>query len=76
VNIPKENGKHRSLGRPTVGDKLIQKAVARILEAIYEQNFLFCSYGYRPTIGAKDAVRDITTTLIRGRYGYILDADL
>ena len=76
MNIPKENGKHRSLGRPTVGDKLIQKAVARILEAIYEQNFLFCSYGYRPTIGAKDAVRDITTTLIRGRYGYILDADL
>lgn len=76
VNIPKENGKHRSLGIPTIGDKLIQKAVARILNAIYEQDFLPCSYGYRPTIGAKDAVRDITTTLTRGRYGYILDADL
>jgi group II intron reverse transcriptase/maturase len=76
VDIPKENGKHRSLGIPTIGDKLIQKAVARILEAIYEQDFLICSYGYRPTIGAKDAVRDITTTLTRGRYGYILDADL
>ena len=57
-------------------DKLIQKAVARILDAIYEQNFFICSYGYRPTIGAKDAVRNITTTLTRGRYGYILDADL
>jgi len=76
VDIPKENGKYRSLGIPTIGDKLIQKAVARILEAIYEQDFLICSYGYRPTIGAKDAVRDLTTTLVRGRYGYILDADL
>jgi len=76
VNIPKGNGKHRSLGIPTMGDKLIQKAVARILNAIYEQDFLICSYGYRPTIGAKDAVREITTTLIKGRYGYILDADL
>jgi RNA-directed DNA polymerase len=76
VNIPKENGKHRSLGIPTIGDKLIQKAVTRILDAIYEQDFLICSYGYRPTIGAKDAVRDITTTLTKGRYGYILDADL
>ena len=76
VNIPKEKGKYRSLGIPTIGDKLIQKAVARILEAIYEQDFLICSYGYRPTIGAKDAVKDLSTTLARGRYGYILDADL
>jgi group II intron reverse transcriptase/maturase len=76
VNIPKENGKHRSLGIPTIGDKLIQKTVARILEAIYEQDFLSCSYGYRPAIGAKDAVRNLSTTLLRGRYGYILDADL
>ena len=76
VNITKENGKHRSLGIPTTGDKLIQKAVARILNAIYEQDFLSCSYGYRPRIGAKDAVRDITTTLVRGRYGYLLEADI
>lgn len=76
VDIPKGKGKYRSLGIPTIGDKLIQKAVARILEAIYEQDFLICSYGYRPVIGAKDAVRDISTTLVRGRYGYMLDADL
>jgi len=76
VNIPKGKGKYRSLGIPTIGDKLIQKAVARILEAIYEQDFLNCSYGYRPTIGAKDAVKDLSATLARGRYGYILDADL
>ena len=76
VNIPKENGKHRSLGIPTIGDKLIQKAVTRILEAIYEQDFLSSSYGYRPAIGAKDAVKDLSATLARGRYGYVLDADL
>lgn len=76
VDIPKGKGKYRPLGIPTVADKLIQKVVARILEAIYEQDFLSCSYGYRPGRSAKGAVRDITTTLIRGRYGYILDADL
>lgn len=76
VNIPKGKGKYRSLGIPTIGDKLIQKAVARILEAIYEQDFLNCSYGYRPAIGAKDAVKDLSATLAKGRYGYILDADL
>jgi group II intron reverse transcriptase/maturase len=76
VNILKSKDKYRSLGIPTIGDKLIQKAVARILEAMYEQDFLLCSYGYRPTIGAKDAVRDISATLARGGYNYILDADL
>ena len=76
VNIPKGKGKYRSLGIPTIGDKLIQKAVARILEAIYEQDFLSSSYGYRPTIGAKDAVKDLSATLAKGRYGYVLDADL
>ena len=76
VDIPKGKGKYRPLGIPTVADKLIQKAVARILEAIYEPDFFSCSYGYRPGRSAKGAVRDITATLIRGRYGYILDADL
>ncbi|MCG2820517.1 MAG: group II intron reverse transcriptase/maturase, partial [Candidatus Atribacteria bacterium] len=76
VNILEEKDKYRSLGIPTIGDKLIQKAVARILEAIYEQDFLSCSYGYRPTIGAKDTVKDLSATLARGRYNYILDADL
>src|SRR6056297_1022496 len=76
VDIPKGKGKYRPLGIPTVADKLIQKAVARILEAIYEPDFFSCSYGYRPGRSAKGAVRDITATLIRGRYGYILEADL
>ena len=50
--IPKGNGKVRPLGIPATQDKLLQLAVKRILEAIYEQDFYRCSYGYRPNIGA------------------------
>ena len=46
--IPKLGGKLRPLGIPAIADKLLQLAVAKILEAIYEQDFLGCSYGYRP----------------------------
>jgi RNA-directed DNA polymerase len=50
--IPKGDGKLRPLGIPAVEDKLLQLAVTRILQAIYEQDFLRCSYGYRPNVGA------------------------
>jgi RNA-directed DNA polymerase len=48
--IPKGDGRMRPLGIPAIEDKLLQLAVKRILEAIYEQDFLRCSYGYRPVI--------------------------
>lgn len=57
--IPKENGKKRSIGIPALEDKIVQKAAAMILGAIYEPEFLVCSYGYRPGRGAKDAVSDL-----------------
>jgi RNA-directed DNA polymerase len=74
--IPKLNGKLRPLGIPTTEDKLLQRAVAKILEAIFEQDFLGCSYGYRPNVGPKDAVRDLTTALHFGKYHWVVEADI
>lgn len=74
--IDKENGKKRPLGIPALEDKIVQKAVAMILEAIYEQDFLDCSYGYRPNRSAKDAVSDLTFQLQYGVYGYVVEADI
>ena len=74
--IPKENGKKRPLGIPALEDKIVQKAVAMILSAIYEQDFLACSYGYRPKIGAKDAVSDLAFQLQYGMFGYVVEADI
>lgn len=75
VGIPKGNGKLRMLGLPALRDKIVQKAVADILSAIYEQDFLKCSYGYRPKVGAQMAVRDVTKELMK-RYSYVVEADI
>jgi RNA-directed DNA polymerase len=74
--IPKGNGKLRPLGIPATQDKLLQIAVKRILEAIFEQDFLQCSYGYRPGVSALDAVDKLTIKLQFGRYNYVVEADI
>jgi RNA-directed DNA polymerase len=74
--IPKENGKERPLGIPAVEDKLVQRACAKLLNAIFEEDFREFSYGYRPGRGAKEAVSDLTFTLQYGSYGYIVEADI
>jgi RNA-directed DNA polymerase len=74
--ILKENGKQRPLGIPALEDKLVQAACARLMTAIYEQDFLDSSYGYRPERGAGDAVKDLTFDLQYGSYGYLVEADV
>jgi RNA-directed DNA polymerase len=74
--IPRWDGKQRPLGILVVEDKLLQLAVTRILEAIFGGDFLRCSYGYRPGVGAHDAVRDLTIKLQFGRYRYVVEADI
>lgn len=74
--IPKGKGRVRPLGIPATEDKLLQVAVKRILEAIYEQDFLRCSYGYRPRIGALDAMDKLTVKLQFGRYRWVVEADI
>jgi group II intron reverse transcriptase/maturase len=74
--IPKGEGKFRPLGIPVTEDKLLQVAVKRILEAIYEQDFLRCSYGYRPNVSALHAVDKLTVKVQFGQYYFIVEADI
>ena len=74
--IPKDNGGQRPLGIPAIEDKLLQLAVKRVLEAIYEQDFLPSSYGYRPQVGALEAVDQLTVKLQFGAYHQIVEADI
>jgi RNA-directed DNA polymerase len=74
--IPKGEGKLRPLGIPATEDKLLQLAVKRILEAIYEQDFLRCSYGYRPNLSALQAVDKLMLKLQFGPYNFIVEADI
>jgi len=74
--IPKDEGGERPLGIPVLEDKLVQVACAKLLTAVYEQDFVGCSYGYRPGRGASDAVRELTYELQFGVYGYVVEADI
>jgi group II intron reverse transcriptase/maturase len=76
--IPKgtDPTRKRPLGIPVTEDKLLQKAVARILGMIYEPRFYRLSYGYRPGMGARDAVRFLTRKLQFGRYRWVVECDI
>jgi len=74
--IAKGNGGVRPLGIPATEDKLLQLAVKRLLEAIYEQDFLSCSYGYRPLVGARAAVDELRVKLQFGGYHHLVEADI
>lgn len=74
--IPKPDGKLRPLGIPATQDKLLQLSVKRILEAIFEQDFLRSSFGYRPNLSALDAVEKLTLKLQFGKYNFVVEADI
>jgi group II intron reverse transcriptase/maturase len=74
--IPKGNGKLRPLGIPVLEDKLLQMAVTQILLAIYEVDFLPCSYGYRPGVSAHDAIKALSNELQFGGHHFVVEADI
>lgn len=75
VEIPKAGGGSRPLGIPTVKDRVVQAAVKRVIEPIFESRFCQTSYGFRPGKGCKDALRAVDGWLEQG-YTHVVDADL
>jgi RNA-directed DNA polymerase len=76
VEIPKGDGRMRPLGIPTFEDKVLQRAVAMVLEAVYEQDFLDCSYGYRRGRSAHDGLEAVRAHVMEMRGGWVLEADI
>ena len=76
VFIPKPDGRQRPLAVAALEDKIVQRATATVLNAIYEEDFLGFSYGFRPGRGAHDALDALMVGITTRRVNWILDADI
>lgn len=78
VHIPKDGArdKTRAIGIPTLADKILQRAVLMVMEPIHEQDFLDCSYGFRPGRGAHQALQALWKALMDIEGGWVIDLDI
>jgi len=76
VHIPKPDGSKRPLGIASLEDKIVQRGVAEVLNAVYEADFLGFSYGFRPGRGPHDALDALTAGMYRRKVSWVLDADI
>jgi len=76
VYIPKEEGTRRPISIPTLEDKIVQRAAMELLTEIYEQDFLGCSYGFRPGRSPHEALDEIGRVICRRPVRYVLEADI
>jgi RNA-directed DNA polymerase len=76
VYIEKEDGRERPISIPALEDKIVQRATVELLEAIYEQDFLPCSYGFRPGRGAQQALDEVGRIICRESTEYVLKLDI
>ena len=76
VYIPKNEHEKRPLGLPALEDKIVQKGISRILEAIYEADFLNCSYGFRPNKNCHQAINAVDKTIMTKPISYVIEADI
>jgi group II intron reverse transcriptase/maturase len=74
--IPKTDGRQRPLGVPALEDKIVQRAVVEVLNAIYETDFLGFSYGFRPRRNAHQALDALTVGIMTKKVNWVLDADI
>lgn len=76
VYIPKGDKGTRPLGLPAIEDKIVQKGIVRILQAIYEEDFCDCSYGFRPGRSCHQALRTVNQAIMNRPVHYVIEADI